>query len=190
MTIATDSTASQTVAELVLAAQDGDRDAQSALYERYQGAAFSQARELLRDWDEAQELVQEVFIRVFDCIGQLRTPEAFSGWLRQIVRNMAINQLARRRPTVSIEGDFVDAAGCEAETPLDQIVSRERGQHLRESLTRLKEIDRQTLEAFYLQGLTLNDMAVHFNAPVGTIKRRLHTARKQLAAEIGDFHAI
>lgn len=179
-----------TIAELVRAAQLGDREAQSALYERYQGSAIALAYRKLGNWDEAEELVQDVFIHAFDRLDQLRVPEAFGGWLRQIVRRMAINRLTRRRVAVAMENEALDAVVTCSATPLDGVLDGERSEQVRSGLGRLGEIDRETLEAFYMGGQSLIEMAEHFEAPIGTIKRRLHVARKRLAREMESFQAI
>ncbi len=179
-----------TVADLVRSAQLGDRDAQSTLYERYQGSALALAYRKLGNWDEAEELVQDVFIHAFDRLEQLRVPEAFGGWLRQIVRRMAINQLTRRRVAVSMDQTALEAVAMREATPLDCLLDGENNEQVRCGLDRLGEIDRRTLEAFYLGGHSLIEMAEQFEAPLGTIKRRLHVARKRLAEAMSDFGAI
>jgi RNA polymerase sigma-70 factor, ECF subfamily len=179
-----------TVARLVEAAQLGDREAQSALYERYHGSAIALAYRQLGNWDEAEELVQDVFIHAFDRLEQLRIPEAFGGWLRQIVRRMAINQLTRRRSAIAVESEVLDAICTCTNTPLDGVLDAERCQQVRNGLDQLGEVDRQTLEAFYISGQSLIEMAQHFDAPIGTIKRRLHVARKRLAQNMESFQAI
>lgn len=179
-----------TIAELVLAAKAGDRDAQCALYERYHQSMLALAYRKLGNWDEAEELVQDVFIQAFARIDQLRLPEAFGGWLRQIVRRMAINQMTRRRIAVASEVDAMDVACSDELTPLDGVLITERCQQVQSGLARLGDIDRRTLEAFYMGGQSLIEMSEQFEAPIGTIKRRLHVARKRLAEEIGSVQAI
>ncbi|MCA9134185.1 MAG: sigma-70 family RNA polymerase sigma factor [Planctomycetales bacterium] len=179
-----------TVAGLVSSAQLGDREAQSALYERYQGSALALAYRKLGNWDEAEELVQEVFIHAFDRLAQLRVPEAFGGWLRQIVHRMAINHLTRRRVAVAMDHETLEAVGRKGTTPLDELLDGERCEQVRSGLERLGVIDRQTLEAFYLGGQSLVEMSERFSAPLGTIKRRLHVARKRLAQEMESFQAL
>ncbi|MFK7737755.1 MAG: RNA polymerase sigma factor [Pirellulaceae bacterium] len=179
-----------TVAELVGAAQEGNRLAQASLYERYHGSALALAYRKVGNWDEAEELVQDVFIHAFDRIDQLRVPEAFGGWLRQIVRRMAINRLTRGRKAVAVESETLEAVHASAETPLDDVLDSERNEQVRCGLNRLGDMDRRTLEAFYIGGQSLIEMAEHFEAPIGTIKRRLHVARKRLAVEMETFHAI
>ena len=178
------------VARLVTAAQIGDRESQCALYERYQGSALALAYRKLGNWDEAEELVQDVFIHAFDRLEQLRVPEAFGGWLRQIVRRMAINRLTRRRATVGLETEVLDAA-CRTDTgPVDEALVAESQHQVHRGLERLGESDRATLEAFYLAGQSLIEMAASFDAPIGTIKRRLHVARKRLAQEMESFYCV
>lgn len=179
-----------TVARLVEAAKLGDREAQSGLYERYHGSAIALAYRQLGNWDEAEELVQDVFIHAFERIDQLRVPEAFGGWLRQIVRRMAINQMTRRRSAVAVESEVLDAICAHSDSPLDGVLDAERCQQVRRGLDQLGEIDRQTLEAFYISGRSLIEMAEQFDAPIGTIKRRLHVARKRLAQNMESFQAI
>ncbi len=179
-----------TVAELVQAAQLGDRAAQSALYERYQGSALALAYRKLGNWDEAEELVQDVFMHAFDRVEQLRVPEAFGGWLRQIVRRMAINRMTRRRVALSMDQAALDAVVNRDANPLDDLLDGESCQQIRVGLERLGEVDRLTLEAFYIGGHSLLEMAEQFAAPLGTIKRRLHVARKRLAQEMADFGAL
>ena len=65
-------------------------------------------------------------------------------------------------------------------------MDQERQEEVRDGLRQLGEMDRQTLEAFYFSGQSLIEMADSYDAPVGTIKRRLHVARKRLAKYVGD----
>lgn len=179
-----------TIADLVRSAQVGDHQAQSSLYERYRESALALAYRKLGNWDEAEELVQDVFIHAFERLEQLRVPEAFGGWLRQIVRRMAINRLTRRRVAISMESETLDALCMRFDTPLDEVLDGERRSQVRSGLARLGNIDRETLEAFYLGGQSLIEMAEAFDAPIGTIKRRLHVARKRLAREMQGFQAL
>lgn len=179
-----------TIAELVRAAQAGDRDAQSGLYERYYDSAVALAYRKLGHWDEAEELVQDVFLHAFARLEQLRVPEAFGGWLRQIVRRMAINLLTRRRTAVSVDQAMLEGVAQTETSPLDDLLDGESRELVRHGLQQLGEIDRLTLEAFYVAGHSLLEMAAHFEAPLGTIKRRLHVARKRLAEEMAGVDAL
>jgi RNA polymerase sigma-70 factor (ECF subfamily) len=180
----------KTLVELVRAAQAGNREAFGELVERYQRAVYLTALRRLGNHAEAQELAQEVFVQALRKIGELREPECFGGWLRAIAGRMAINRAVRRGPLLLAEPDTLDGACAEAETPLAQALARERQTQVRAGLKRLRKLDRQTLVAFYVKGQTLLEMSDQFASPVGTIKRRLHVARKRLAKELEELAAV
>lgn len=173
--------------ERVCAAQQGDRDAFGELVVQFQGAVFATALRRLRDRGEAQELAQEVFVQALRKIGQLRDPACFGGWLRSITNRLAINRQVRRGPVISAERETLEAVCQDTETPLGNLLAAERRRQVRAGLRRLGTLDRQTLVAFYVKGQSLVEMSEAFDAPVGTIKRRLHVARKRLAHELADL---
>jgi len=174
----------QSLMSLVLAAQDGDRCAFEALVERYQRAVYLTVLGRLGNEAEAQELSQEVFIQAMRKIGQLRDPLAFGGWLRAIANRMAINRAVRTRPMARLDGEHAEPRAAEQETPLEEVLAREKRDQVHSGLDRLSELDRATLLAFYFRGRSLVEMSDEFDSPVGTIKRRLHVARKRLAKEL------
>lgn len=178
------------VAELVLQAQSGDRSAMDQLYCRFQQHVLNIAYKRLGNWDEAQELSQDVFIQAFRRLNQLQTPEAFAGWLRQIVHRMAINRLTRRQIPASVDHEILEATITCTNDPLEAVLSSEQKVQVHQGLGRLGELDRKTLVAFYLDGQSINQMSDAFDAPIGTIKRRLHVARKRLAKECEMLQVI
>ena len=172
------------LAALVRRAQAGDRDAFGRLAEQFHRTVHAICLRRLGNPSEAIELTQEVFLHVMKRIDQLREPERFAGWLRQVTLRMAINRATRRNAPVSVETAVLEVACEETNDPIDELIRRERAQKLWQALARLKELDRDSLVAFYIQGQSLVEMAESFDAPLGTIKRRLHTARKRLKAEL------
>jgi RNA polymerase sigma-70 factor (ECF subfamily) len=168
------------VTELVRRAQAGDQIAFGELVTRFQGAVFAAALTRLRDAGEAQELAQEVFVHAMRKLPQLREPRCFAGWLRRITARMAINRLARRGPLRGAEAGFLEAVPAVAAGPLDDLLRAEQRSAVQAGLRRLKPLDRQALEAFYLRGRSLKRIARELDVPVGTVKRRLHVARRRL----------
>lgn len=168
------------VIELIKLAQAGDRTAFGELVQRFEPAVYAVALARLRNPTDAQELTQEVFIHVMTRLGQLRDPQCFAGWLRQITVRMAINKMARTSPIQGADQEMLQNTAATGETPLEGMVRAEQRRELYKSLQRLKEIDRNTLVAFYIRGHSLKRMAHDFETPVGTIKRRLHVARNRL----------
>lgn len=178
------------VAQLVRNAQAGDNDAFGELFERYERHVLAIALRRLGNFAEAEELRQDVFIQAMLKLGQLRVPEAFGGWLRQITHRMAINRAVRRGPDLPVEPETLEATCVETATPLTAALQVERDDQLREGLSRLGDMDRETLVAFYVKGQSLIEMSDEFDAPVGTIKRRLHVARKRLAKQVEHLTAV
>jgi len=172
------------VADLVLRAQEGDRDALGRLIEQFQPTVHAIALRRLGNASEALELTQEVFLHVLRRIHQLREPERFAGWLRQVAVRMAINRATRRLAPTTVETVVLEGAFVQGGQPVDELITRERAERLWGAMARLKALDRETLVAFYIRGLSLVEMAGELEAPLGTIKRRLHTARKRLKAEL------
>ena len=170
--------------ELVLRAQAGDRGAYGELVERFQPTVYAVALARLRNPAEAQELAQEVFLHGMKKLAQLRDPQCFAGWLRQITVRMAINRLTRRGPLHRADAEVLDHAEAAGAGPLDQLVQSEQAAALYRGLDRLKPVDRATLLAFYIRGRSLKQMSREFETPVGTIKRRLHVARNRLKRQM------
>lgn len=174
------------LSDLVACAQNGDRSAMDELYGRFHRHVLTIAFKRLGNWDEAQELCQDVFVQAFRKLDQLQVGDAFPGWLRQIAVRMSINRMARKNRPSSVDHEILEATIASDREPSADAIRGEEQQHVRQGLERLGELDRETLVAFYLDGQSLVEMSHRFEAPIGTIKRRLHTARKRLAKEC-DF---
>ena len=169
---------------LIERARAGDRQAFGELVLRFQPAVYAVALARLRDANEAVELTQEVFIHAMTKLEQLREPHCFVGWLRQITVRMAINRVTRKAPLQGAQPDVLQNAPDRLEGPLDEMIRAENRVAIWKGLDRLKEIDRATLVAFYIQGRSLKQMAREFETPIGTIKRRLHVARSRLRKQM------
>lgn len=172
---------------LVRSAQCGNREAFDQIVDRFESTVFALCLRRLRNRADAQELCQEVFLQALRKLNQLEDPECFPGWLRTIAARMAINRAVRRGPMITVDPQFVAGDCVEYETPLGTILAQERRSQVRLGLERLRRMDRETLEAFYLRGQSLVEMSNEFHSPIGTIKRRLHVARKRLAAELSEW---
>jgi RNA polymerase sigma-70 factor, ECF subfamily len=171
--------------ELVLRAQAGSREAFDELVEHFEQTVFAIVLRRLRNRAEALEVTQEVFLRAFRKLGQLREPERFAGWLKQIAIRLSINRAVRRPPEVCAETEVMgNVVERSIESPLDSLLRAERRDEVWGGLERLGDMDRQTLISFYIEGHSLKEMSERFESPVGTIKRRLHTARIRLRDEL------
>src|SRR5438552_8636792 len=172
------------IAILVDRARSGDRTAYGELVIRFQPTVYALALVRLRNPAEAQELAQEVFIHTMKKLDQLRDPRCFAGWLRQITVRMAINRLTRRGPFQGVNTEVLEQAAANDGEPVDALIRMEQRRQLHAGLQRLKPVDRATLVAFYIRGRSLKEMSREFETPIGTIKRRLHVARKRLRRQL------
>ncbi len=172
---------------LVDRAKKGDREAYGELVIRFQNSVFAMALSRVRDPLEAQELAQDVFVHAMRKLPQLRDARCFAGWLRRITARMAINRLTRRGPLYGADPDMLDFVQANGRTAEENFEVREAIGQLKAGLAELKPLDQATLEAFYLRGRSLKQMAREFDVPTGTIKRRLHVARLRLREVLKDI---
>lgn len=161
-------------------ARAGDRAAYGELVRRYRPAIYGILLAWLRDPAEADDVAQEVFLHSMRKIGQLRDTRCFASWLKQIAVRLALNRLNRRRPLCRLNLTRQALLAGNAIDPLEEIVRAEEQGKVHEGLNHLKPLDRAMLEAFYLRSRSLREMSEEFDVPLGTIKRRLHTARQRL----------
>jgi RNA polymerase sigma-70 factor (ECF subfamily) len=164
---------------LVVRAQQGDREAFGALAREFEPAIFGIVFRRLRNSAEAGEVTQDVFLRAMRKLSQLRDPDRFVGWLKRIAVRLAINR-AVRRPREFVQPPETLTIFAQRMSPVDRVLQSERADQVRTGLTQLRPLDRDTLLAFYFEGQSLKEMSDRFASPVGTIKRRLHTARHRL----------
>ena len=169
---------------LVTAAQAGDRAAFGRLAAHFEPTVFAVALRRLRNRSEAAEVTQDVLIRAMRKLSQLDDPERFAGWLKQIAVRMSINRAVRRPKEAVCAPEAFGGQSAGGEGALDSLLRSESAGLIRDGLTRLRDLDRRTLTAFYFEGRSLKEIGEEFACPVGTVKRRLHTARGRLKAEL------
>ena len=172
--------------EQVRLAQAGNREAFNRLVLENETLVFAVVFRRLRNRAEALEVTQDVFIQVLRKIGQLRDPERFGGWLRRIAVRLAINRAVRRPRETLSDNSLLGRLPADTVNPFERVVASENAKCVRDCLDRLRELDRQTLVAFYFEGRSIQEMSDEFDSPVGTIKRRLHTARNRLRDKLSD----
>lgn len=182
--------ATRKLVQLVRAAQAGDADAFGILFEQFHECVFRVAKRLVKDDATADDVVADTFLKVMTRIGQLNEPAAFAGWLKTIATRQAQNVLSKRKRLIRGRRLVLHSELAAANVVADQPGPRKAAERaeMRELVNRqlrhLRELDRDTLEAFYLKEWSLRQMADEFGCPIGTIKRRLHVARKRLKESI------
>lgn len=170
--------------EWVRRAQAGDRQAFGELFTQFRPVVQAVIARRIRDAADAEELTQDVFVKAMQKLDQLRQPEAFPGWLKSIAVRLSLNFVQRRRVAQFDQWAAIAEQDGERHAPENLSLTRERHEGVHAGLGRLRDMDRRTLVAFYVAGKSILEMADEFDAPIGTIKRRLHVARQRLAHEV------
>jgi RNA polymerase sigma-70 factor (ECF subfamily) len=175
---------------LVRLARAGDQDAFGQLMVKYESMVFATAFRRLRNRTTAAEVTQDVFIQMLRKLPQLRDDNLLEAWLRKIAVRLSINRAVRQPRERLGEELALDSAMAQSSAPLDRMMARENADQLREGLERLRTLDRETLIAFYFEGRSLQEMSDRFASPIGTIKRRLHTARIRLRETLSELQLV
>ena len=166
---------------LAVRCQLGERTAFDELIERWHSPLWHYVRRLLGDGDMAAEVLQEVWIRVLRGLPALREPSRLRAWLFTIARRTAMDRLRIKYsepPAASI--DDVDVAGQEEPDLAHDIEA------MQQELARMPLVEREVLVLFYLEELTLEQIAEVLGVPPGTVKSRLHRARRMLRQQMTD----
>ena len=122
------------IARLVSAVQAGDREAFGELFGLFERTVLSIGMRRLGDYNEAEELCQDVFIQALTKIRQLREPRCFGSWLRSIANRLAINRLVRRAPATPTQPEDLENRCVEHRTPLEDVVRVEENLRVRAGL--------------------------------------------------------
>ena len=173
------------ICTLVDAARHGNQQAFDQLVERHQGMVYAGAFRVLQHREEAEDACQEAFVQAFLKIRKLKDASRFSGWLKMIARNTAINKKRSKKwETGGIDGSIEDRN--ESKPPVTRLLDEEESGQVRQALRRLNEQDQEVLVAFYFDGYSLPEIGCQLQKPLGTVKRRLHDARHRLEKELLD----
>jgi RNA polymerase sigma-70 factor (ECF subfamily) len=167
--------------------QAGDRQAYTAIVVRFQGPLFAYLGRMGCTAAEAEELAQEAFLRAWMQLNAFDARRgAYSTWLFTIARNLALNELGRTNRRRTVPAPPADEPACEASLPQDHAAHEQQLARLRAALLRLPALDRNVLALAYVQELALADIARMEGCSAGSVKVRLHRARRKLAQIMGN----
>lgn len=175
----------------------GDASAFDALLGRHRPGVRRRLVTIVRDESAAEDLLQEVFLRLWTHAAQWSGEGSVAGWLLRIATNVALNHLrsARRRPVRPLPAAELDneddpTSGCLAdESALDPAELLERAEaleSLRRSVDALPEAKRAVMRMVHEEDMSIADVAERLGIPEGTVKSRLHYAIRRIARELGE----
>ena len=170
--------------DLIRRSQQGDVTAFAELYQRYKQAVYLLAYRVVRNQADADELLQESFIRAYRYFNRYDAQYSFYTWIRTIVINLSRDWL-RKRKTQQAGLESYAAENPQRTPPekIDQIADR---QLLNQAISELSSQQRVSFILFEVEGLTLAEISVQLHCSVGTVKTHLHRARNQLRSKLKD----
>lgn len=178
-------------AELIERSRAGDRQAFQALIERYQRLVAMIVFRIVPQREDALDLCQDVFLKVYEHLGDFRAESEFSTWIGRIARNTALNHIKRQR-LPSFSELPTGAAGVEAlsgmqPSPEQRYQADERSRRLEQELAALPEADRVMLSLFHQQGMDYESIARILELPVSSVKSHLFRSRQKLRQRLGGL---
>lgn len=171
---------------------EGDAAALEVLYDRYVRQCFGLALRLLQDPPLAEEVVQEVFTKVWTRPGSYSAQKGkFVSWLLSLVHHRCIDELRRSsRTQVSLEdpvtGSVLDTTADPNSDPAAEVWLGEQQRVVRQALEEIPPQQRQVLELAYYGGLSQSEIAARLDQPLGTVKTRTRQGLKSLRGLLGD----
>lgn len=169
----------------VAAARRGETTAWARLLERYQTPLFSYARELLREDTAALDVVQDSFVAAHRHLSTLRDDARFGSWLFGIAHQKIVQHWRRAGRSEPLDADTLAATPDDAaDDPRERLLRSEQGAALLALVDELPATQRAVLVLHLLEDFPLHEIAEITGAPLGTVKSRLHHARRALRERI------
>jgi RNA polymerase sigma-70 factor (ECF subfamily) len=175
-------------ARLVALARDGEREAFAELVEIYKGKLFQLAYRMLNNRQEAEDVVQDTFMRMHEHLERYDDSHKFSTWIYRIATNLCIDRLRRKKAAYSLDADVSEGDGLDGYsvlqspdyTPEQEFILSERQQVVRQAMDALPVKYKSAMALKYYQDLSLQEISDILHIPVSTVKTRIHRGRDYL----------
>lgn len=180
---------------LVERAKTGDAAALQALLAAARPRAMAAALKVLHNRDDAEDAVQDAFMKVWRCLGAFEGRSSFSTWIHRIVTNASLDLLRRNTSRGEVadraerrdgdrDGDLIAVENATPTTPESELIQWEVQRLVRDAVATLPSAHRQAVELREFEDYSYQEMADIIQCPVGTVMSRLHHARNKLASEL------
>jgi RNA polymerase sigma-70 factor (ECF subfamily) len=173
--------------ELLKRCKAGDELAWEALVRQFQARIYSLAYHYAGNPEDARDLAQETFIRVYRNLPLCQDASLFVPWLIRITRNLCVDFLRRkaaRPPASDLPADELLDLADHSATPEEQGISANRKNLLQRALQQLTSLNREIIILKEIQGMALEQISALLKVPLGTIKSRSNRARLELAEKV------
>jgi RNA polymerase sigma-70 factor (ECF subfamily) len=176
--------------EMISRCQHGDQDALKEIYDKYHTKVYRIAYSVVRQREDALDIVQEVFIKLFRSIKNFKGRSLFYTYLYRMVMNMAIDH-ARKRGKKNIssldeEGSFEPSDGVE-KGPERILLQKELEERVKLAMDKLPAEQKAAIIFRDVEGLSYQEMAEAMGCSIGTVMSRLHYGRKRMQGLLKDY---
>lgn len=174
---------------LIEAINNGDTKAYAQLVDRYKDLVFTLALRMLKQREEAEEVAQDTFIKVFKSLHKFKGDSKFSTWIYKVAYNTCLDTIKKNKKhlnNVAIDEytfnklDTIDNA-------LDHIINEEKRDLIKKCINKLPEDSSALLTLFYFEELSLEEISKIINVEANTVKVKLFRARKKLAVILEQY---
>jgi RNA polymerase sigma-70 factor (ECF subfamily) len=173
--------------EIIARAQAGDLRAFETLYRKHEHQVYRTALAILGESQAAEEVLQDCFLRAYKHLQRLNGEPSVSPWLHRVAVNLCYSRLRRNylaQLTVSLESLSNHPFPSHSPSPEDSTQYNEIQATVQRGIAALGFKHRSVIVLYYLQGFSLEEIAYILDCPVGTVKSRLHHARKELSQRL------
>lgn len=171
--------------ELIIQLKQGNLEALGSLYDQYQRMVYRTALVITNDHEAASDLVQDVFLRLFRFASHIDDQRPLEPWLYRMTVNLAYSWIKRNRRWLQPLEDFADWLVGSRPSPSEMVERKDDWDRVQQAVSRLPFQQRVVIVLYYLNDLSLQDIAEIVEVPVGTVKSRLHYGRNALKKGLG-----
>ena len=178
--------------QLVKLALKGDQAAFAELVELYQEKLYHMAYRMLNNRQEAEDVVQDTFLRVYNNLERYDTSMKFSTWIYRIATNLSIDRLRKRKPVYSLDAESSEYEGLDGysmipsdnRTPESEMLISETQRIIHQAIDTLPPKYKTVMILRYIHELSLQEVGDILDMPVTTIKTRVHRGREFLRKKL------
>ncbi|MTE27278.1 RNA polymerase sigma factor [Winogradskyella ouciana] len=174
---------------LIDAINNGDTRAYAQLVDRYKDLVYTLALRMLKHKEEAEEVAQDTFIKVFKSLDKFKGDSKFSTWIYRVAYNTCLDNIKKNKKhlnNVAID-EFTFNKLDTIDNALDNIINEERSVLIKNCIDKLPEDSSALLTLFYFEELSLEEISKIINIEANTVKVKLFRARKKLAVILEQY---
>lgn len=179
-------------------ARKGDQGAFAELVDLYKDKMYHLGFRMLGNKQEAEDMVQETFLRVYLNLDRYDESQKFSTWIYRIGTNLCIDRLRKRKPNYSLDAEVSEGEGMDwygmlpsdDPTPEEHFVLSETQESIRKAIDGMPDKYKSAIVLRYLHDLSLQEISDILEIPVTTVKTRVHRGREFLRKKMEDDRVL